>query len=179
MSYEIDQAAIRAGRRRQHDRRGRRRCTSAADVRTTNDAGRPEAQERPAAPLPLVVYVLALGTFLMGTTEFMAAGLLPEIAGDLGVSVGRAGLSITVFAVGMIVGAPLVSMLTLRLPKRVTLIVALGLFAAGHVVAAVGPSFAVLLAARFVSALATGAFWAVANVVAAHIAGPGSSSRAL
>ncbi|MET8173907.1 MFS transporter [Streptomyces clavifer] len=129
--------------------------------------------------LPLVVHVLAMGTFLMGTTEFVVAGLLPEIAGDLQVGVARAGLLITVFAVGMIVGAPLMAMLTLRLPSRLTLMIALGVFAAGHVVVALGSSFTLLLAARFVTALATGAFWAVANVVAARAVGPASSSRAL
>ncbi|MFD8869126.1 MULTISPECIES: MFS transporter [unclassified Streptomyces] len=129
--------------------------------------------------LPFVVYVLALGTFLMGTSEFVVAGLLPEIAGDLEVSVARAGLAITVFAVGMIVGAPLMSMLTLRLPARWTLVLALGVFAAGHVIAAVGDSFGLLLAARFLTALATGAFWAVANVVATRAAGPAASSRAV
>jgi DHA1 family inner membrane transport protein len=134
---------------------------------------------QPPARLPLVVHVLALGTFLMGTTEFIVAGLLPEIAGDVQVSVARAGLLITVFAVGIIIGAPLMAMLTLRLPRRLTLILALGIFAAGHVVAAVGSSFILLLAARFLTALATGAFWAVANVVAARAAGPASSSRAL
>src|SRR3954469_6539048 len=75
-------------------------------------AGRVEALKRPSAGLPVVVYALALGTFLMGTTEFVVAGLLPEIAGDQNVSVARAGLSITVFAVGMILGAPLMTMLT-------------------------------------------------------------------
>ncbi|MCX4765974.1 MULTISPECIES: MFS transporter [Streptomyces] len=135
--------------------------------------------ERPPTRLPLVVYVLALGTFLMGTTEFVVAGLLPEIAGDVQVSVARAGLMITVFAVGMIVGAPLMAMLTLRLPKRQTLIIALGIFAVGHVIVALGSSFALLLAARFLTALATGAFWAVGNVVAARAAGPAASSRAL
>jgi predicted MFS family arabinose efflux permease len=129
--------------------------------------------------LPLVIYVLALGTFLMGTTEFVVAGLLPEIAGELQVSVARAGLMITVFAVGMIVGAPLMMMLTLRLPRRSTLMLALGVFAAGHVVVALGSSFAMLLAARFLTALATGAFWAVANVVATRSAGPAARSRAL
>ncbi|MCX4580718.1 MFS transporter [Streptomyces sp. NBC_01571] len=131
------------------------------------------------ARLPLVVHVLALGTFLMGTTEFVVAGLLPEIAGDVQVSVAQAGLLITVFAVGMIVGAPLMAMLTLRLPRRLTLILALGVFGAGHVIVAVGASFSLLLLARFLTALATGAFWAVANVVAARAAGPVSSSRAL
>ncbi|GAA2787342.1 MFS transporter [Saccharopolyspora taberi] len=135
--------------------------------------------EARAARLPLVVHVLALGTFLMGTTEFVVAGLLPEISGDLHVSVARAGLLITVFAVGMIVGAPLMAMLTLRLPRRLTLVLALGFFAAGHVVVALGSGFALLLAARFLTALATGAFWAVANVVAARAAGPAASSRAL
>ena len=129
--------------------------------------------------LPIVVYVLALGTFLMIMTEFVVAGLLPEIADDLQVSVGQAGLTITVFAAGMIIGAPLMPMLTRRLPRRLTLILALAVFAAGHVIVAVGDGFGLLLAARFLTALATGAFWAVANVVAAKAAGPGASSRAL
>ncbi|MFF4017235.1 MFS transporter [Streptomyces sp. NPDC001843] len=136
-------------------------------------------RERPPTRLPLVVYVLALGTFLMGTTEFVVAGLLPMIAGDLQVSVARTGLMITVFAVGMIVGAPLMSMLTLRLPARWTLVLALGVFSTGHVIVAFGSSFPVLLAARFLTALATGAFWAVANVVATRAAGPAASSRAV
>ncbi|GAA2310809.1 MFS transporter [Streptomyces kunmingensis] len=123
--------------------------------------------------------MLALGTFLMGTTEFVVAGLLPEIAGDLQVSVARTGLMITVFAVGMIVGAPLMAMLTLRLPKRLTLMLALGVFAAGHVIVALGSDFTLVLAARFLTAIATGAFWAVANVAAARAAGPAASSRAL
>ncbi|MEU4893040.1 MFS transporter [Streptomyces sp. NPDC044780] len=132
-----------------------------------------------SARLPFVVHVLALGTFLMGTTEFVVAGLLPEIADDVQVSVGRAGLMITVFAVGMIIGAPLMAMLTLRLPGRTTLVLALGVFAVGHIIVALGSSFPLLLAARFLTALATGAFWAVANVLAARAAGPAASSRAL
>jgi DHA1 family inner membrane transport protein len=140
---------------------------------------RVEGHDRSPTRLPPVVYVLALGTFLMGTTEFVVAGLLPEIAGDLQVSVARAGLLITVFAVGMIVGAPSMAMLTRRLPRRLTLMLALGVFAAGHVIVAVSSSFALLLGARFLTALATGAFWALANVVATRAAGPAASSRAL
>jgi predicted MFS family arabinose efflux permease len=129
--------------------------------------------------LPLAIYVLTAGTFLMGTSEFVVAGLLPEIAADFDTSVGQAGLAITVFAVGMIIGAPSMALLTLRLPQRVTLTLALVLFAAGHVVVAVTTSFPVMLAARVVTAFATGAFWAVAAVVAARIVGPAASSRAL
>ncbi|OIV38729.1 MFS transporter [Mangrovactinospora gilvigrisea] len=129
--------------------------------------------------MPWAVYMLAAGTFLMGTTEFVVAGLLPEIADDLGVGVARTGLLITVFAVGMIVGAPLMTLLTLRIPRRVTLLLALGVFALGHVVVAVGTGFPLLLAARFATALATGAFWSVASVVATRAAGPGATARAL
>ncbi|MFG2409551.1 MFS transporter [Streptomyces brevispora] len=86
---------------------------------------------------------------------------------------------ITVFAVGMIVGAPLMAMLTLRLTKRLTLMLALGVFTAGHVIVALSSDFTLVLAARFLTAIATGAFWAVANVAAARAAGPAASSRAL
>lgn len=121
--------------------------------------------------LPFVVWVLAAGTFLMGTTEFVIAGLLPEMADDLNVSVSHAGLLITAFAVGMIVGGPTMAMATLRLPQRHTLIGALAVFALGHVVAALSTSFTVVLTARVVTALATGAFWAVGFVIATSAAG--------
>lgn len=129
--------------------------------------------------LPLVAYILALGTFLMLTTEFVVAGILPEVAEALSVSLAEAGNLITVFAVGMIVGAPLMTALTLRLSKRLTLVLALVVFVVGHVVVALGSDLTVLLAARFVTALAAGAFWAVSAVVATQAAGPGAGARAL
>ncbi len=129
--------------------------------------------------LPAVVLVLAAGTFLMGTSEFVVAGLLPGIARDLHVDVAEAGLAITAFALGMVVGTPLMVLLTLRLPRRTTLAVALAVFAAGHVVAALADGLPLLLAARFLTAVATGAFWAVASLVAADAAGPAAGSRAL
>ncbi|MFF4845204.1 MFS transporter [Streptomyces collinus] len=129
--------------------------------------------------MPLVVWVLAAGTFLMGTTEFVVAGILPDIALDLGAGVSHAGLLITAFAVGMIVGGPTMALATLRLPQRLTLVLALAVFAAGHVVAAVTGSFTVVLAARFVTALATGAFWAVGFVIATGAAGQANATRAV
>ncbi|QFU91790.1 MFS transporter [Amycolatopsis sp. YIM 10] len=129
--------------------------------------------------LPFVTYVLATGVFLMGTTEFVVAGILPGIAQDLGITVADAGLTITVFAIGMIVGTPSMAVLTLKLPHRTTLSLALVIYAIGHVVVAVSSSFPVILGARFATALATGAFWAVAAVVGAKAAGPAASSRAL
>lgn len=129
--------------------------------------------------LPFVTYVLAAGVFLMGTTEFIVAGILPDIAEDLSVSVSDAGLMITVFAIGMIVGTPAMAVLTLRLPRRMTLTLALLVFAVGHVIVALSSLLPLILAARFLTALATGAFWAVAAVVGAQAAGPSLSSKAL
>ena len=128
--------------------------------------------------LPFLVYVLALGTFLMITSEFVVAGILPAIAGDLRISLAHTGLLITVFAVGMIVGSPSMTLLTLRMPRRLTLVLALVVFIVGHVVVATGSHFGTLLAARFLTALAAGAFWSVAAVVASDAAGPGLGSRA-
>src|SRR4051795_9781974 len=133
----------------------------------------------PRSTLPPIVPVLALGTFLMCTTEFMIAGLLPQMADDFGVRPSQVGLLITAFALGMIVGAPVMAVATLRLPKRLTLVLALVIFAAGHVLAALSGSFALLLAARVLTAVVTGAFWSVASVVATRAAGPEASSRAL
>src|SRR3954471_8004088 len=130
-------------------------------------------------PLPMVVPLLAVGAFLMCTTEFMIAGLLPRMADDFGVQPSRIGLLITAFAIGMIVGAPVMAIVTLRLPKRATLVLALAIFAAGHVIAALSGSFALLLAARVLTAVVTGSFWSVASVVATRAAGPAASSRAL
>jgi predicted MFS family arabinose efflux permease len=129
--------------------------------------------------LPPIVPVLALGTFLMCTTEFLIAGLLAQIAADFGVKPSQVGLLITAFAIGMIVGAPVMAVATLRLPKRATLVLALAIFALGHVLAALSGSFALLLTARVVTAVVTGAFWSVASVVATRAAGPAASSRAL
>ncbi|TQC42444.1 MFS transporter [Rhodococcus sp. WS4] len=139
----------------------------------------PAIRTTPSIRLPALVYVLAAGIFLMGTTEFMVAGLLPDVAADLGVDIARAGLLVTAFAVGMIVGPPVMTLVTLRFPARATLVGALAVFAAGHVVAAVSDSFTVVTAARVVTALATGTFWATGSVVAAAVAGPGASARAL
>ncbi len=98
--------------------------------------------------LPFAVYLLTAGTFLMGTSEYVIAGLLPEMANDFHVTVSRAGLAITIFAVGVIIGSPATALLTLRLPRRLALVGALVIFAIGHVVAALSPDFVVLLIAR-------------------------------
>jgi DHA1 family inner membrane transport protein len=117
--------------------------------------------------------------FLIGTTEFMIAGLLPEVSAAFDVSQSRAGLLITSFAVGMIVGAPAMAVATLRMPRRAALLAALAVFAVGHLVAAISTSFWLLVATRFVTAIAVGAFWAVGAAIASIAAGPESRARAM
>lgn len=128
------------------------------------------------------VYVLSGGIFVLGSTEFVVAGLLPELAADLRVSLPEAGLLISAFAVAMVIGAPVLAVLTLRLPRKATLIGSLGLFVAGQVLGAVAPDYPAMMIGRIVTAAATGAFWAVASVVAvglAEVTGPGRRARAM
>ncbi len=123
--------------------------------------------------------MLAAGVFLMGTSEFIVAGILPEIAEDLGISIAQTGMMITVFAIGMIVGTPAMAALTLRLSRRLALGLSLIVFSIGHIIVAASADYTTILAARFLTALATGGFWAVAAVVAAQTAGAAMSARAV
>ncbi|MDA1362660.1 MFS transporter [Glycomyces luteolus] len=129
--------------------------------------------------MPLPVYLLALAVFAMGTSEFMLAGLLPDLAADLDVAVGTAGLLTTAFAVGMAVGAPLVAALARRRPPRSTLLVFLGLFLVAHVVGAITTSFAVLFTTRIVAAFANAGFLAVALTATVAMVAPDRKGRAL
>ncbi|MFC4080615.1 Cmx/CmrA family chloramphenicol efflux MFS transporter [Amycolatopsis samaneae] len=111
--------------------------------------------------MPLAVYVLGLSVFALGTSEFMITGLLPGMATDLGVSIPDTGLLISAFAIGMVVGAPLLAAGTLRLPRRTTLLALLVVFGASHVVGALAQGYALLFATRVLSAFACAGFWAV------------------
>ncbi|NJP67313.1 Cmx/CmrA family chloramphenicol efflux MFS transporter [Streptomyces spiramenti] len=129
--------------------------------------------------MPIAVHVLGLSVFALGTSEFMLSGLLPAIADDMSVSIPQAGLLISAFAVGMVVGAPLLAVATLRLPRRTTLIVLISVFALGQVAGAVAPTYEALFASRVVSALACAGFWAVGAAVAVQMVPRGSRARAL
>jgi DHA1 family chloramphenicol resistance protein-like MFS transporter len=129
--------------------------------------------------MPLPVYLLALAVFAMGTSEFMLAGLLPDLAADLDVTIAAAGLLTTAFAVGMALGAPIIAALARRWPPRSSLLAFLGLFLAAHVAGAVTESFAILLATRIVAAFANAGFLAVALTVTAGLVPPDRKGRAL
>jgi MFS transporter, DHA1 family, chloramphenicol resistance protein len=143
------------------------------------DRSRHRPAPRPGTRVPLSVYVLGLAVFALGTSEFMLSGLLPPIAEDMDVSIPRAGLLISAFAIGMVVGAPLLAVATLRLPRRTTLIALITVFGVGQVAGALAPNYAVLFASRVVSALACAGFWAVGAAVAVAMVPVTARARAL
>ncbi|GHA21146.1 chloramphenicol efflux pump [Streptomyces spiroverticillatus] len=133
----------------------------------------------PRARMPLAVYMLGLAVFALGTSEFMLSGLLPPIADDMDVSIPQAGLLISAFAIGMVIGAPLLAVATLRLPRRTTLIALISVFGLGQVAGALAPSYELLFASRVVSAFACAGFWAVGAAVAIAMVDVGSRARAM
>ena len=129
--------------------------------------------------MPLAIYVLGLAIFAQGTSELMLAGLLPEMSSDLGVSIPDAGLLISAFAVGMLVGAPVLAVVTLRWPRRTALLTFLAIFALTHVVGALTPNYEVLFATRIVGAFVYAGFWAVAAVTALGLVPTDRRGRAM
>ncbi|GAA2702063.1 MFS transporter [Actinoplanes palleronii] len=131
---------------------------------------------------------LALGGFGLGLTEFVAMGLLPEIARDLlpdvyarsaPDGVARAGWMITTYALGVVAGAPTIAALTARVPRRRLVLGLLGLMVAGTTASALAPTFELVLAGRFIAALAHGAYFGAAGILAAGILGPGNHGKGL
>jgi MFS transporter, DHA1 family, inner membrane transport protein len=120
----------------------------------------------------LGLLALAIGAFGIGVTEFAPMGLLPVIAQDLQVSIPAAGLLISAYALGVMIGAPLMTLTTGRLPRRMLLIGLAGIFTAGNLLAAVSDSYALLLVARVLTSFNHGAFFGVGSVVAAGLVAP-------
>ena len=129
--------------------------------------------------MPLAILALAIGAFGIGTTEFVAMGLLPDMARSFDVSIATAGWLITAYALGVVVGAPTLTALTHSVSRKRVLTGLMGLFALGHVATALAPSFETLVAARFLSGLGHGAFFGAAAVVARKIAPPGKQGQAM
>jgi DHA1 family inner membrane transport protein len=114
----------------------------------------------------LALYALTAGAFGIGTTEFVIMGLLLQVAADFHVSIASAGLLITGYALGVFVGAPLLTALTGRLPRKTTLIALMAIFTIGNIACALAPSYGALMAARVITSLAHGTFFGVGSVVA-------------
>ena len=129
--------------------------------------------------MPFSLYLLALVVFAMGTSEFMLAGLVPDISTYFGVPVGTAGLLTSAFAAGMVIGAPAMAALTRRLPVKSTLLGCVTVFAAAHVVGALTPDFTVLFITRVIAAIVNAGFLAVALGAATKLVAPNAKGRAV
>ena len=129
--------------------------------------------------MPLPLYLLALAVFAMGTSEFMLAGLLPALSAELGVTVGAAGLLTSAFAIGMVVGAPLMAVVARNWPRRAALVGFLILFLLAHVVGAITDSFGVLFVTRVLAAVTNAGFLAVALSTAISLVPADRKGRAL
>jgi len=129
--------------------------------------------------MPAALLALAISAFGIGTTEFVIMGLLPEVAADFGVSIPSAGLLISGYALGVVVGAPLLTALASRVPRKTVLVALMGLFIAGNVLSAIAPSYGLLMTGRIVAALSHGAFFGVGSVVAASLVAPAKQASAI
>nr|WP_281182151.1 MFS transporter [Aldersonia kunmingensis] len=122
---------------------------------------------------------LALGGFGIGTTEFVAMGLLPDIAGDLSISEPTAGYVISAYALGVVVGAPLIAALTARVPRKVLLVALMVAFTIGNAATVFAPSYGALVASRFIAGLPHGAYFGVAGLAAASLAPAGKRAKSI
>jgi len=129
--------------------------------------------------MPVSLLALALSAFAIGTTEFVIMGLLPEVAGDLQVSIPSAGWLISGYALGVAIGAPIMALLTAKLPRKRTLMLLMVIFIIGNVLCALAYSYNLLMAARVITALCHGAFFGIGAVVAASLVAPGKQASAV
>ncbi|MBB6734268.1 MFS transporter [Cohnella zeiphila] len=132
-------------------------------------------QQEPTAAkekFPFSLLCLTLGAFAIGMTEFVIMGLLPNVASDLGVSIPKAGLLITSYALGVAVGAPTLTVLTLRVPQKKLLVLLMLIFIAGNALSALAPSYGLLAAARIMTAFAHGTFLGVGSLIASRLVRP-------
>lgn len=129
--------------------------------------------------MPLALWALTICAFAVGTTEFVIVGLIPTIAEDLDVSLPSAGLLVSLYALGVTIGAPVLTAMTDRLPRKALLLVLLVLFIVGNAFAAVAPGYEALIIARFVTGLAHGVFFAIASTIATNLVDRDKESSAI
>ncbi|MAB16289.1 MAG: MFS sugar transporter, partial [Roseobacter sp.] len=129
--------------------------------------------------MPLALWALTISAFAVGTTEFVIVGLIPTIAADLGVSLPSAGLLVSLYALGVTIGAPVLTALAGNLPRKKLLLALLTLFIVGNAFAAFAPGYGSLIAARFVTGLAHGVFVAIASTIATDLVDREKESSAI
>lgn len=116
--------------------------------------------------MPLALLALTISAFAIGTTEFVIVGLIPTIAADLGVSLPSAGLLVSLYALGVAVGAPVLTALTGKLPRKTLLLSLMALFTVGNLLAWLSPGYETLIAARVLTGLAHGVFFSIGSTIA-------------
>ena len=119
--------------------------------------------------MPLALWALTLSAFAIGTTEFVIVGLVPTIAADLGVSLPSAGLLVSLYAVGVAIGAPILTALTGRWNRKIVLMSLMGLFVIGNLLAWQAPSYETLILARILTGLAHGVFFSIGSMIATSL----------
>ncbi|UYO06528.1 MFS transporter [Paenibacillus sp. PSB04] len=125
------------------------------------------------------IYILAIASFLVGTSEFVIAGILDMLAKDVGVSVAAAGQLITVYSLAYAIGTPILVALTARMDRKKLMLLALGLFFIGNLITITSTGYGMLMGARIILAISTGVFMVVALTVAAKIAHPGKQGGSI
>src|SRR5579862_1356534 len=137
---------------------------------TSPDATSPSPKSASAPPhLAIVLFSLAIGGFAIGTTEFASMSLLPFFAADLHIDEPTAGHAISAYALGVVLGAPLIAVLGARFARRTQLLALMAVFALGNALTALAPGFGAMMAARFLSGLPHGAYFGIAALVAASL----------
>ncbi|MEP9366317.1 MFS transporter [Xanthobacter sp. VNH20] len=129
--------------------------------------------------MPLALYALTAGAFGIGVTEFVIMGLLLDVSADLGVTLSSAGLLISGYALGVVVGAPVLTVLTARWPRKAVLLGLMGVFTLGNAACALAPDYATLMAARVLTAFAHATFFGVGSVVATGLVAPNKKASAI
>lgn len=119
--------------------------------------------------IPLALLALTLGAYAIGTTEFVIVGLIPTIAADLGVTLPSAGLLVSLYALGVAVGAPVLTALTGRVPRKTLLVALMLLFTVGNLIAWMAPTYGSLIVARVLTGLAHGVFFSIGSIIATSV----------
>ncbi|TQM98669.1 DHA1 family inner membrane transport protein [Microbacterium lacticum] len=171
-------ASSAAGWYRQMFREGKRRMTTTVRPAPDAEVGQPSAAltRRKAA---LALFALSVGGFGIGLTEFVIAGLLTEVATDLGVTISQAGHLVGVYALAVVPGALLITPFLMRRPPKYALAVLLAFFVVGNLLSAWAPTYEVMLAGRIVAALAHGGYFGIGAVLAASLVPPSKRASAV
>lgn len=128
---------------------------------------------------PIAIWMLAIGAFAIGMTEFVIMGLLPNVARDFGVSVSQAGQLITGYALGVAIGGPILVMLTIKWNRKMLLLVLMAIFVFGNIAASLSQTYGVMLTSRIITSLAHGSFFGIGSILAASMVKPAYRASAM